>query len=271
VREVRRPDGSHRLLLHLPGLRDEHRLLVEPSFFGIDVGAERLHVAGLGVDGRVGPSRIFARDQMRELLDMVAGARVVAVDAPAQITTLPHLDDPELSAKFRQARCAEVALGRDYGIWVPFVAPAARPNAGWMETGFSVFDVLADTVSAVIETFPYAGFRALSSAPLAKKTTVAGATQRVRLLRDAGVSGEHMEMWSHDSIDALLAALVAAQHAEGCAIGVGCGHDESVIWLPAPPSENPWTAANRVLGASVTARPAARTGRTPAQRSRARR
>ncbi len=40
-------------------------------------------------------------------------------------------------------------------------------------------------------------------------------------------------MWSHDSLDALMAALIARDRTEGRAEMVTCGHDESAIWLPA--------------------------------------
>ena len=54
----------------------------------------------------------------------------------------------------------------------------------------------------------------------------------MRLLQNRGVAIEGLEMWSHDSLDALLAALVAHDVAQGTAVKVGCGHDASAIWLP---------------------------------------
>ena len=223
-------------MLHVPGLRNEHRLLVSGSFVGIDVGADRLHVASLDADGRVAACAVFSSTQLPELVAGLDAAEVVAVDAPAQMSSLPHARDTELAPKFRRARCAEIALGRDFRIWVPFVGPAERPAPAWMETGFAVFEALAGLGSVTIEVFPYAGFRVLADRPLPKKTTVGGLTQRVELLRDAGVRGRHLEMWSHDSLDALLGALVALHYAEARATMVGCGHDESAIWLPEPRS-----------------------------------
>ena len=41
VREVRRPDGAHRLVLHVPRLRDEHRLLVDDSLQRHSRGREK--------------------------------------------------------------------------------------------------------------------------------------------------------------------------------------------------------------------------------------
>jgi predicted nuclease with RNAse H fold len=46
------------------------------------------------------------------------------------------------------------------------------------------------------------------------------------------VTEARLEMWSHDGLDALLAALTAARCAEGVAVEVTCGHDGSAIWLP---------------------------------------
>ena len=61
---------------------------------------------------------------------------------------------------------------------------------------------------------------------------------RVELLQARGIADPQLAMWSHDALDALLAALVARDYGEGRAQRVGCGHDESAIWLPAaaPPS-----------------------------------
>ena len=86
----------------------------------------------------------------------------------------------------------------------------------------------------MIEVFPYAAFRVLTRpARLAKKTSVAVIRQRISALEAAGFSVEHVELWSHDSLDAAVAALVALQRRDGRANPVTCGHDESAIWLPA--------------------------------------
>jgi hypothetical protein len=39
-------------------------------------------------------------------------------------------------------------------------------------------------------------------------------------------------MWSHDGLDALVAALIALRKADGTGLEVTCGHDSSAIWLP---------------------------------------
>ena len=57
---------------------------------------------------------------------------------------------------------------------------------------------------------------------------------RAGLLRAAGLSAPGLEAWNHDALDAGSAALVALHRARGTARAVGCGHDGSAIWLPAP-------------------------------------
>jgi predicted nuclease with RNAse H fold len=199
-------------------------------YAGIDVGASRLHCVVLDAAGR--PSAmVCAADDLSRLADAVALAVVVAVDAPAQPSTEPH---PEIPGKFGRARCAEIALGREHGIWVPFVAPAARPAAPWMETGFAVFEALTRPDGPrVVEVYPYGGFRVLAGgARLPKKTSPAGASRRGELLQAAGVAAEGLDRRSHDSLDAAMAAVVARDVAAGAAVRVTCGHDDSAIWLP---------------------------------------
>ena len=160
----------------------------------------------------------------------------MAIDAPAQLSTAPHRDDPELNGKFRTGRCAEIALGREHGSWVPWVTPTAGgPTPGWMATGFAVYEALRNGPYNVIEVYPYAGFRALAQgSPLPRKQTADGLRARIELLARAGVAAEQVAMWSHDGLDALLGALVALQVASSNAVRVTCGHDDSAIWLPHP-------------------------------------
>jgi predicted nuclease with RNAse H fold len=199
---------------------------------GIDVGAQQLHCVGLDRDGELLDATTFAAGELGALARWAAGARVIAVDAPAQLSTRPHADDGALSAKFRLARCGEIALGREHGYWVPWVAPAEPPETGWISTGLAVYEALAGAM--LIEAYPYAGFRELNGrAPLARKQTPAGARRRIELLEAAGIAAPHLEMWSHDGLDALLCGLVALQCAGGVARRAGCGHDGSAIWLPA--------------------------------------
>jgi predicted nuclease with RNAse H fold len=202
---------------------------------GIDVGADRLHCVGLDERCSLVGRRVIAADDLAPLTSWAATAEVVAVDAPAQLSTAPHGTEESLSPKFRSARCAEIALGLDHGIWVPWTSPTGPPVPGWIATGLAVFDALRATIPGeLIEVFPYGGFRVLTRPKrLAKKTSVAGLRQRIEALRAAGLRAtDDLALWSHDSIDAALAAIVALQHRNGSAVPATCGHDDSAIWLP---------------------------------------
>lgn len=157
---------------------------------------------------------------------------MVAIDTLEEPSTAPHAGDETLSPKFRTARCAEIALGRERAIWVPWVTPTELDVCpGWMKVGFEVFAGARETGARVVEVFPHAGFRTLAGAKVPSKLTAAGLLARAELLRRAGVSVDGLDM-SHDSLDACLAALIARQVGTGVADRVSCGHDGSAIWLP---------------------------------------
>jgi hypothetical protein len=56
--------------------------------------------------------------------------------------------------------------------------------------------------------------------------------ERIAILRAQGVVAEWMQLWSHDALDAALAALLALRAHDGTATTVGCSHDGSAIWVP---------------------------------------
>ncbi len=200
---------------------------------GIDLGQHLLHIVAL--DGSLDLTKVEVVDAADSdgLALLLSAAHVVAIDAPERLSTAPHSDEEGLSPKFRTARCAEIALGREKRIWVPWVTPTSeQPCPGWMEVGFRVFEIARRCSSNVIEVFPYAGFRTLAGSRMPSKLTAAGLLTRSELLVTAGVKIEDPEMWSHDSLDACLAALVAQQFDGGIADAIGCGHDGSAIWLP---------------------------------------
>jgi predicted nuclease with RNAse H fold len=203
-------------------------------FVGIDVGARTLHCAS--TDGGAGSLDFAALrpDDIDALARWCAGAASVAIDAPEAPSTAPHANDDALSPKFRGARCAEIALGRGHGTWVPWVAPAGPPFPAWMEAGFRAFaTVRAAGAPALLEVYPYACFRELAgSRRLPRKQTAAGRNERARLLAAAGVAVDHSAPPSHDFLDAMVAALTALDGARGRARRVTCGHDGSAIWLP---------------------------------------
>lgn len=93
------------------------------EFLGIDLGAKRLHVVGLDAALRLGAASVFDASDLGELRGLLKAASVVAIDAPSALSTAPHQDEMSLSAKFRTARCAEIALGQEHKIWVPWVTP----------------------------------------------------------------------------------------------------------------------------------------------------
>jgi predicted nuclease with RNAse H fold len=202
---------------------------------GIDIGADQLHCVAMNDEYVVAKTEIFTASEMSQLGDWLQEASAVAVDAPAQLSTAPHEGDLTLSPKFRSARCAEIALGRDFGSWVPWVTPTEAPDGGWIATGLAVFQALRTRGIGVVEFFPWAGYRELvRPARLPKKQTVEGVRVRVEALRAAGITERDLGMWSHDGLDALLGALIARDYMAGNARRAACGHDESAIWLPAP-------------------------------------
>jgi|SRR5215204_3583734 len=205
-------------------------------FVGIDVGARELHCAALDEDGGILDRTALPASGPEGLARWCAGAAAIAVDAPEGPSRAPHADLTELAPKFRMARCAEIELGRLYGSWVSWVPPRSPPFPAWMVVGFAVFEALHRTEGATaLEVYPFAGFRELAAGRrLASKQSVAGRGQRRELLRRAGVTDSARAGRSHHDVDAILAAVVARDHARVEARRVTCGHDGSAIWLPKP-------------------------------------
>ena len=199
------------------------------------MGALRLHVVVVTGEGTVAGARVVDTDagSLRTLARSLAAAGVarVAVDAPSGLSTLPHAADPALAAKFRGARCGEVALGRQRGVWVPWVSPPGPPVAPWIEAGLAVFAALDAAGVEGVETFPQAIFRAWSGGRrIPPKSRPEGIAARAGLLASAGIRDASLAVWSHDGLDAAACALVA----RGPSVALTCGHDPSSIWVPAP-------------------------------------
>ena len=205
---------------------------------GIDVSADVLHVVAMSLrTGTVAFAELVDPDDPGALLRACARG-VVAIDAPDRPSTSLHADDAAVGRKFRTGRCAEVALGREFRYWVPWVTPPEGPVAGWMAVGFRAWAVLRRHGFEPIEVYPYAIFRALAGGgALPKKTTAAGRRARWRILAGEMTLPPFPAAWGHDALDALAAAVVARHHHDGRARGVRCtveGHsDGSSIWLPA--------------------------------------
>jgi hypothetical protein len=217
-----------------PGLR----------FVGIDLGARALHVVTLTDGGprlAVLDARVLTTDTIDELSEIAAGAAAIAIDAPAGPSRGCHATDTALAPKFRTARCGEIALGQQARIWVPWPTPRAETDAPpWMRVGFAVWAACRPTGPVPLEVYPAGAFRVLAGTKVAPKSTPEGLRARRRLLATAVTPPTGFAMWSHDGIDATVAALTAAHHVWGIATGHGHtdpGCDGSAIWLPAGPAD----------------------------------
>ena len=206
---------------------------------GIDLGASAIYAVKLeGTDGlaSVADARVFLPDELDDLAQFCDGASAVAIDAPATLSTNAHGNDDDLPPKFRQARCCEVASLRAAGTPpVPWITPLVGGEvSGWMQTGFRVWEALSS--HAPMEVYPHACFYRLngSKQPVSKQEAE-GRLQRVELLRAHLDLPVGADVWSHDGLDAAVAALVAHQGREGAAqVPHECvNFDGSELWGPA--------------------------------------
>jgi hypothetical protein len=179
---------------------------------GIDVGTSAMHCVVLDGSRRVIDGQALPSDAATELEAVTHDATAIAIDAPSSLSTAPHADDEGLAPKFRLARCCEIALGREHGLWVPWVTPIAGAAVpGWMQVGFGLYQAFAAVGHSPIEAYPHAGFRVLAGGALAPKRTIAGVRARAGLLERGGVGVEGLRLWSHDALDAALAAVLAVR------------------------------------------------------------
>jgi predicted nuclease with RNAse H fold len=211
---------------------------VPGHYLGVDLGASTIHVVVLGGEQpRVVDARTFDAANIDAVVALAAGAAEVAIDAPAELSTAPHRENESISPKFRVARCGEIALGQDAGIWVPWVTPADPDKVPkWMEVGFALWRGLRRAGHEPVEVYPAGVFRTLAGGRVPTKTTRPGLEARIRLLARHVELPAAIEMWSHDGIDALGAAVTARQKGVGVARRVahsGATCDGSAIWLPA--------------------------------------
>jgi predicted nuclease with RNAse H fold len=212
---------------------------VPHRYVGVDLGAATIHVVVLGGDRpQVIDARTFAAEHTDAVVTLAAGAAEVAIDAPAQLSTAPHRADESISPKFRVARCGEIALGQQARIWVPWVTPADPEKVPkWMQVGFDLWLGLRRAGHEPVEVYPAGVFRTLAGGRVPTKTTRAGLHERIRLLAPHVALPEAVEVWSHDGIDALGAAVTARQKGIGTARRVAHAEpacDGSAIWLPGP-------------------------------------
>lgn len=212
------------------------------SSVGIDLGASTIHAVVLtgpaGARATVLHAQAFDASDIDAVVALAPDATSIAIDAPSELSTAPHRDDTTISNKFRAARCGEIALGQQRKIWVPWVTPGAgQPLAGWMSVGFDLWAAFRAAGKDPVEVYPAGVFRTLAGRRIPSKSTRAGLDVRIELLEPHVELPHGIQMWSHDGIDALAAAVTARQHAAGTAQGIGhtpptC--DGSAIWLPRP-------------------------------------
>ncbi len=203
---------------------------------GIDVGARLLHVVVLDATARVVLVEAVPAAEIHVLADALAdSAPAVAIDAPDRWSTAPHVSDHTLAPKFRSARCAEIGLGRQYRMWVPWTTPTdPREAPEWIHVGIRLFQALRARGHDPAEAYPHAAFRMLNRfQPLPPKRTADGRGRRLALLAEAGVGALDRLGSSHDALDAAAAALVALHRRRGVASAASCNHDGTAIWLPA--------------------------------------
>ncbi len=213
-------------------------------FVGIDLGARALHVVVLTDDGSrlaVDDARVVTPDALAELEAVTAGAAGVAIDAPAAPSRGCHADDVGLAPKFRTARCGEIALGQGARIWVPWPTPPSAADAPpWMRVGFATWEACRRTGPEPLEVYPAGAFRVLARGRVPSKATPEGLAARWRLLSAEITPPPGFAMWSHDGIDAAVAALTAAHHVRGDATHYGhtaSACDPTPVWMPADPAE----------------------------------
>ena len=164
---------------------------------GIDVGARRVHVAQLA------PLEVRVATTVDEAVAMCAGATAIAIDAPSDPAS-GRVHTGDHSPKFAVARCNEIAAGEQLGIWVPWVTPTRDAAPSWMLAGFALWQALRTAGHEPVEVYPAGCFWLLNGRRWPpKKSTPEGRAARAALL------GLPIERFSHDEIDAVMAAVVA--------------------------------------------------------------
>lgn len=209
---------------------------------GIDLGASTIHVVVIaGPPGRrakVAAARTFDASDLSSVVVLTEGAAEIAIDAPAELSTAAHRGDAAISNKFRTARCGEIALGQQAKIWVPWVTPWEPTKVpGWMEVGFGLWRALRQAGHEPLEVYPAGVFTTLAGKRVPKKSTRAGLQARIELLEPHVVLPATIELWSHDGLDALGAAVTAHQKQADVAVRIAHAAstcDGSAIWLPGP-------------------------------------
>ena len=145
-----------------------------------------------------------------ELCRSLAAERV-AVDAPGGLSVGAHRDDLSVARKFRSGRCSEIPVpGLPPVSWVTPTEEVDVP--GWMRTGFRLWDRLRGAGLELVEAFPAAAFYGLNGRRWpAPKSTAAGRAARAHLVSGLVTIEADVAQWTHDDLDALATACVAAR------------------------------------------------------------
>ncbi len=233
-------------------------------FVGVDVGAESMHAVVVESGGGatvVVDSLVVLPDEIGDLVDLARSADRVAIDAPGGVSRAVHRDDAKgtMPNKFKKARCGEIAVGVEHGLWVPWVTPMkVEETPKWMRAGFVLWESLVEAGVEIRETYPAGCFYALNGGAWpSSRELAAGLRRRLELLADLVALPDHTALWGPPAVDALLAALVASwPDAISCGHGDE-GHDGTVMWLP-PGRLAPWLTARRPRSEATDGNPAER-------------
>jgi hypothetical protein len=204
---------------------------------GIDLGATAIYAVSVVVESMsVVDARVFVPYGLDALVEFCAGSSAVAIDSPGGPSLGAHRTDPTLPPKFRTARCSEVASWEAPDVpAVPWTTPEASVvPPSWMATGFRVWQALGHL--RPMEVYPYACFYRLNgSTRPPSKQKLEGRLRRIELLGSRLVLPLGIEMWSHDGLDATVAALAAAEGRDGAdLVPHQCArHDGSELWVVA--------------------------------------
>src|SRR5437868_6718203 len=132
---------------------------------GVDVGARQFHVVVINGRCEIRQAEVVPAADVADVVRMARRTKGIAIDSPGAWSTAPHAHDETVARKFRLGRCSEIALGREYGIWVPWSTPPEPSSGTWMATGIDLFAGLRAAGHDPVEAYPYGGFRPLAGRP----------------------------------------------------------------------------------------------------------
>ena len=215
--------------------------MTEVRAVGIDPGAKVMDAVVLETTPgamRVVDVTILLPLEENRLAELCAGTSAIAIDAPSDLSTAVHANEVALAGKFQTARCGEIALRDDHRCAVQFATPTnLEATSSWMREGFRLWQLLRDREHTPIEVYPHGAFTALAGHRPPNKKKPEGERARLDLLARHIDLPRTAAQWSHDTIDAAVAALVAVWSAtEGPAVAARHDHegeDGSAIWIPA--------------------------------------